>query len=390
MKSVKHIAVLLLFINVGCASLPANAVNENAIICQGCSYQQAKALAVQHASPVLHCVTNDGGDVINIGNQSCTSQPRKIVIFDAGSRQAFPFEVYHTNQGFNAFEMQVMTRDRTIHPENLKLLNVGVDMQTNLNNSVHELAAAAIAKFPQVAVSSGNLASAMSASYTTASTEDCANDRDSAALETALSERTRAGLQQYVQERHREQISSGLDAFMSYFQRNTASLSSVSFNLSKSVSGVSYGANATFAITPKTTHFTAIYNTTSDIRFYATQGQSGWVGYPQLVYKIGPNADGTQVVKTDDEASFIDGSSLASIKNLHNNAVPLEVSPCVGLKLQQLNPNIQFGDPISSGGGSGTGGGSGSGGSGGGTGGGMCTMYGKVNGTIVLVMRVMC
>jgi hypothetical protein len=388
MKTVKHIAVSLFVINAGCASVPANAANENAVICQGCNYQQAQQLAIEHARPVLHCVTNDGGDVINIGNQSCTSQPKKIVIFDAASRRAFPFEVYHTNQGFNAFEMQVATRDRAIHQENLKLLNAGVDMQTNLNNSVHELAAAAIAKFPQLAAT-GSVLSAMSASYTTASTEDCSNDRDSAALETALSERTRAGLQQYVQERHREQVSSGLDAFMSYFQRNTASLSSVSFNLSKSVSGVSYGTNATFAITPKTTHFTAIYNTTSDIRFYATQGQSGWVGYPQLVYKIGPNADGTQVVKTDDEASFIDGSSLAAIKNLHNNAVPLEISPCLGLKLQQLNPNIQFDSPIPSGGGSDTGGGTG-GGSGGGTGGGMCTMYGKVNGTIVLVMRVMC
>lgn len=384
MKSVKHIAVLLFFINVGCASLSANAANENAIICQGCNYQQAQALAVQHARPILRCETVGGGDVMGIDNQSCTSQPRKIVIFDAGSRQAFPFEVYHTNQGFNAFEMQVMTRDRAIHPENLKLLNVGVDMQTNLNNSVHELAAAAIAKFPQVAAASGSALPAMSASYSASSSEDCSSDRDSAALETALSESTRAGMQQYVQEIHRAQIAHTIDAFMSYFQRNTASLSTVSFNLSKN----SYGVNASFVIAPKTTHFTAIYNTASDIRFYDTKGQSGWVGYPQLVYDIGPNQKGDVTVTVNENYSYIDGKTLAAIRNYQNSSEPIQISPCVALKLQQLNPNIQFDSPIPVGGGSGSG--SGGGASGGSGSGGMCTMFGRVNGKIVLVMRVMC
>lgn len=371
-------------------SAATHAITENAIVCETCNYQQARSLAIQLASPQLNCETVGGGDMISIDNQSCTSQPRRIVIVDANSRQAYPFEVYHTNQGFNPFEMQVATRDRTIHPENLKLLNVGVDMQTNLNNSMHELAAAAIEKFPLVAASSGNLATAMSTGYKASRADDCSNDRDSAALETALNEGTRAGLQQYVQERHRGQISTNLDAFMSYFQRNTASLSSVSFNLTKTVAGVAYGANATFAITPKTTHFTAIYNTASDIRFYPTKGESGWVGVPQLVYDIGTNQNGNVTVTTNDDYSYIDGKSLDAIKNYQNGTVPLEVSPCLGLKLQQLNPNIQFDSPTPVGGGSDGGTGNGSGGGFGGDSGGWCTQYGRVNGTIVLVKRVMC
>jgi hypothetical protein len=386
MKSVKHIAVLLFFINVGCTSLPANAANENAIICQGCNYQQAQALAVQHARPVLRCETVGGGDVIGIDNQSCTSQPRKIVIFDAGSRQAYPFEVYHTNQGFNAFEMQVMTRDRAIHPENLKLLNVGVDMQTNLNNSVQELAAAAIAKFPQVVAASGSALPAMSASYSASSSEDCSSDRDAAALETALSESTRAGLQQYVQEIHRGQIATNLDAFMSYFQRNTASLSTRTFNFTNTTSGVSDGVNAGFIIEPETTHFTAIYNTASDIRFYDTKGQSGWGGYPQLVYDIGPNQKGdvTVTVTVNENYSYIDGKTLAYIRNYQNSPEPIQIRPCLALKLQQLNPNIQFDAPVATGSGNDDGNGSGNSSEA------MCTMFGRVNDTVVMVIREMC
>lgn len=376
---------------LGLTSLTVSATTENALICQACNYQQAQQLAIHHATPALHCFAGDGEDAIRIENQSCISQPRRLVVFDANSRQAYPFEVYHTNQGLQAFDMEVAIRDRVIHPENLKLLNVGVDMQYALNNAIHELANTAIERFSQASSSANAVLGTFSSNMVSTVTADsCANDRDAAALKAALNERTRAELQQYVQERHRGQIATNLDAFMSYFDRNTASLSSVSFKLSKGIAGVSYGVNASFEITPKTTNFTVIYNTANDLRFFATKGQSGWLGYPQLVYSIGPNADGTQVVKTDDEASFIDGVSLSAIKNYHNSTVPLEVSPCIGLQLQQLDPNIQFEPPASNGGGAwgGTNPGSGSGSSGGS--GATCTLFGKVNGTIVLVMRVMC
>lgn len=381
MKGLRRIAVLILFVHAGFISYFANASNENAVICQDCNYQQAKAIAMENTLPQLHCQIVSGSDVINVDKQSCYSDAKKIVVFNATTRTAFPFEVYHSNQGANPHDMVIQARDRNIAPQIIELLNVGVDMQTNLNNSVHELAAAAIAKFPQVAAASGSALPAMSASYSASSSEDCSSDRDSAALETALSESTRAGMQQYVQEIHRAQIAHTIDAFMSYFQRNTASLSTVSFNLSKN----SYGVNASFVIAPKTTHFTAIYNTASDIRFYDTKGQSGWVGYPQLVYDIGPNQKGDVTVTVNENYSYIDGKTLAAIRNYQNSSEPIQISPCLALKLQQLNPNIQFDAPIPIGGSDGRGNGKG-----GFAGVSWCTMYGKVNGKIVLVMRVMC
>ena len=73
--------------------------------------------------------------------ETCLSQPKKIVIFDALTRQAYPFEVYHAKQGGNISDLRssIATSDSSVAPEVMELLNTGVDMHTELMNSQDDI-----------------------------------------------------------------------------------------------------------------------------------------------------------------------------------------------------------------------------------------------------------
>lgn len=125
-----------LFANSG-----ANAATEQALVCQGCNYQQAKSLAMSNSQPLPQCQDGSGTGFPTLETQVCFSQPKNLVIFDAVSRQAFPFEVYHANQGGSIGDLRssVTTRDRTVHPTVIELLNTGVDMHTELMDSQDDI-----------------------------------------------------------------------------------------------------------------------------------------------------------------------------------------------------------------------------------------------------------
>lgn len=380
MKTVKHIAASLFVINAGCASLPATAANENAVICQGCNYQQAQQLAIEHARPVLHCVTNDGGDVINIGNQSCTSQPKKIVIFDAGSRQAFPFEVYHTNQGSNPVDMQVQVTNRSVDSNIVDLLKITSDMHKELNDSIPGLAASLADNFSSLSTAISTPAVTAQFAATQSAQTECQDDADAQALLDYFDGAKQTALALYVNSLHREKYDSIANTFKNLFNLYSVQLNTVTFSISKGGNSLS----GTFSITPKTTSLTATYSGGSDI--IVEEGKGIFApGYPQLVYDIKPNANGTVDVLMDDTLSNVGGYMMSQIKG-NSQGQALTLSSCVVQALQYAQPLMQIVTPSgatydpSNGGGSGGAGGVG----------GMCTLYGKVNGTIVLVMRVMC
>lgn len=376
------------FLGLLAYSTVSHAVTERAVVCENCNYQQAKAIAMEKAWPQLHCQITDGGEVISIDNQSCYSDPKKIVVFNANTRTAFPFEVYHINQGANPHEMVVQARDRNVVAQIVELLNVGVDMQTQLNNSVNELSTGLMGSFNSLMQNAQVLYSANSETFsvaTNSSSANCSDDRDAAALDLTYNTRAINQAQQYIQELHRSQTTSVLDSFASYFERNTASLSTVSFNLSKGGTGGPLNVNAEFNITPKTSNFTIVYNSADDLRFFSTKGVSGWVGYPQLVFDIGPNQQGNVTMRINDDYSYVAGYSLAQFRSNDSTASPLEVSPCVLEKLQQNLPQVEF--EYTGGGGDYPGSGPGTT-PGGGVIGSLCerTIIGRVNGTIVLVL----
>lgn len=123
------------------ANFCANAATEQALVCHGCNYQQAKSLAISNAQPVPQCQDEAGTGFPTLETQICFSQPKKLVVFDAVSRQAFPFEVYHANQGSSISDLRssIATRDYTVHPTAIELLNTGVDMHTELMDSQDDL-----------------------------------------------------------------------------------------------------------------------------------------------------------------------------------------------------------------------------------------------------------
>lgn len=377
-----------LFLGLLVHSTVSHAVTERAVVCENCNYQQAKTIAMEKAWPQLHCQITDGGEVISIGNQSCYSDPKKIVVFNANTRTAFPFEVYHINQGANPHEMVVQASDRNVAAQIVELLNVGVDMQTQLNNSVNELSTGLMGNFNSLMQNAQSLYSAKTEDFSvsiSSSTTNCSEDRDAAALDLTYNTRAINRAQQYLQELHRSQTTKALDNFASFFERNTASLSTVSFNLSKGGTGGPFSVNAEFKITPKTSHFTIVYNTAEDLRFFSTRGVTDWVGYPQLVFDIGPNQQGNVTMRLNDDYSYVAGYSLAQFRHNDATASPLEVSQCVLDKLQQNLPQVEFEFAGSGGDYPGSGPGTTPGG---GVIGSLCerTIIGRVNGTIVLVL----
>lgn len=379
---------LLIGINFG----SSEASTERAVICENCSYSDAKELAKLTAWPQLFCHINDGSDFINVDNQSCFSDPEKIVIYNSSTRTSYPFEVYHSTQGVNPHEMMVEVRDRTVAPEIVQLLNVGVDMQQQLNNSVDQLSASLISSFFGVMQSHHqmhriSLSDNIISNY---STSNCQDDRDATALAKTYDTQAINSAQQYVQELHRTQTTSILNQFQSYFDRNTARLSTVSFGLSKGGAQGQFTVNADFVITPKTSHFTVLYNTSDDLRFFSSKGVSGWSGYPQLVFDVGPNQQGDVLVRLNENYTYIAGYSLADFRNFTVSSSPLQVSPCVLSVIQQNQPQMTF--EFAGGGGDigDIGGGIGSQ-PGGGVTGSLCerTVIGKVNGVIVLVLSTL-
>ncbi|SEA69916.1 hypothetical protein [Alkalimonas amylolytica] len=362
---------ILALLMTGCGLMSSSSVaqvHENALVCENCNYVQAQQLAMQHAVPDLQCVIVGGGDVVNIDNQSCTSQPKHIVVFNAQSREAYPFEVYHAPQGVNPFEMQLHTRDRTVHPEIIAMLNTGVDehaafMAEAMQNAV-QAGMAALQTQPLRHPSS--LAIAPAALIPMAS--NCANDRDAAAVQLAFDTRKIASVQQYVQNEFRDNQATGIQRIKNALNFNEVRLDALSFGLSRA----GFAANASLIITPETKHFTVVFNEAEDLRFFERLGVSNYPGYPQLVFNIMSRSQGGVVVGLDQDYSYIDGQALSTLTNIANSNVPIELSYCVAERLQQLNPNLHLSPPTPVGGSEGTPGG---GGVGGGTGINECAVF---------------
>lgn len=138
----KVIIIKLLTCAAMFAAATVNATTEQALVCQGCNYQQAKSLAMSSAQPPAKCEDNSGTESAQLEDEICFSQPNKIIIFDALTRKAYPFEVYHANQGSSIGDLRASakTRDRTVHPTAIELLNTGADMHAELINSQDDIA----------------------------------------------------------------------------------------------------------------------------------------------------------------------------------------------------------------------------------------------------------
>ena len=358
-------------------SVAVNAVTEQAVICQGCNYQQAKSLATGNARPLPQCQDGSGTGFPTLETQVCFSQPKKVVIFDAVSRQAFPFEVYHANQGGSIGDLSssIATRDRTVHPTVIELLNTGVDMHTELMNSFDDIAQRLITlKQSEVAEALANTSYVFTQS-------SCANDTDAKAIQDAFDTNAIDTLQRDAQAQRREQIDGIVNTYKSYFDRHTVELDSANFILTRQ--GVAVEGKV--IINPKSASFSAIYNSANNISLVKGKGVNA-SGTPVLVYDIKENQNGVVVVQIDKNSSYLSSNdSLARLTNGAGNTVSL--SACAAEALDSVLPNVQFsysdgggifGDslpPV---------------GSGGGRVEDICyrTVLGKVNGTVVLVMTV--
>ena len=181
---------------------------------------------------------------------------------------------------------------------------------------------------------------------------------------------------------HREQTDGILNSFMSFFDRNTASLDSIGFQLTKN--GVTVGAGVVFS--PKTESFTAIYSSASNISLVEGKGVNA-IGTPTLVYDIKTNSDGDVLVQVNKNNSYLSSNvSLSAVTSTTGNTV--SVSACAADAIAAVLPNVQF--STVSGGVIGDNPPSGSGGDGGGSPGNDCTItkYGKVNGKVVLILTI--
>lgn len=360
------------------AAATVNATTEQALVCQGCNYQQAKSLAMSNAQPLPQCQDGSGTGFPTLETQICFSQPEKFIVFDAVSRQAYPFEVYHANQGGSMRDLRasVTTRDRTVHPTAIELLNTGVDMHTELMDSFDEIAQRLMTlKQTEVAEALANTSYVMAQS-------SCANDADAAAIQDAFDTNAIDTLQRNAQAQQREQTDGILESFKSFFDRNTAVLDSANFALSRQ--GVIVEGKV--LISSKTASFSAIYNSANNISLVNGRGVNA-NGTPTLVYDIKMNTVGDLVVQLNRNYSYLSSNdSLARLTNGAGDTVSL--SACAAEALDSVLPNVQF--SYADGGGIfgdspppvGTGGG--------GTVADICnrTVLGKVNGKVVLTMTV--
>ncbi|MBZ9613805.1 hypothetical protein [Rheinheimera maricola] len=360
-------------------TVAANATTEQALVCQGCNYQQAVSLAKSHAQPGPQCEDGSGTGYPTLETQICFSQPKKFVVFDAVSRQAYPFEVFHANQGGSISDLRssIATRDRTVHPTVIELLNVGVDMHIELMSSFDQTAQRLISyQQTKVAQQKANASYAMPSG-------GCENDADAKAIRDAFDVQAIGTLQRIAQIDHREQTDGILNSLMSFFDRNTVSLDSVDFQLTKDE--ITVGASVVYS--PKTKSFTAIYNSASDISLVDGRAANA-VGTPILVYDIKTNSDSDLLVQVNKNNSYLSSNvPLSAVTN--GTGAEVSVSSCAADAIAAVLPNVQF--SVASGNGFGETPPSGpGGGSGGGSPENDCTrvLFGKANGTVVLVLTV--
>ncbi|MBZ9613806.1 hypothetical protein [Rheinheimera maricola] len=361
-------------------TVAANATTEQGFVCHGCNYQQAKTLALSKSAPVPQCEGGSGSGYPTLETQICFSQVKKFVVFDSIGRQAYPFEVYHANQGGSISDLNssLTTRDRSLLPAYVDLINTGVDMHSELMNSFNELGQRLMVDFEQQQLTRAHIVSGYSYNTSQAS---CENDADARAIDDAFDLAAIGQLQQNAEIIQREQTDTILDSLASYFDRNSLSLSSVSFTVVKGGLSVALDVDAK----PKNHIFTVLYNSANDISVIGGRGVNA-PGKPKLVYEVSTRSDGGMKALVNKDSSYIsNGTSLSQITSGSN----VTVSACVADAIMSNLPQLQFSTASGNGLGetppSGTGGGSG-----GGSPENDCTrvLFGKANGTVVLVLTV--
>lgn len=86
--------------------------NDDVFVCDSCTYQQARNIATQNATPSIVCQAPPGEDM-TFENQQCFSTPQRLTVFNKSNNSVYGFRLSHSGQGQNQYFLTLQIEDFT-------------------------------------------------------------------------------------------------------------------------------------------------------------------------------------------------------------------------------------------------------------------------------------
>ena len=135
------IPLLLLFLMpLSSEAKPSNFYE--AVICDDCSYVEAKKIAQRFKyQPQMQCRNDVGNNFEDIVHEQCWSTPKKLVIHDVQQDKTYAFKVGHNNQGQPRYDLTPYVQDLNNIPNEIRTLLTsttnGYKVLTNVTRSLN-------------------------------------------------------------------------------------------------------------------------------------------------------------------------------------------------------------------------------------------------------------
>ena len=131
--------LLLFLLPVSSEARPSNFYE--AVICDDCSYIEAKRIAQRYKyHPQMQCRNDVGNNFEDIVYEQCWSTPKKLVIHDVQQEKTYAFKVGHNNQGQPRYDLTPYVRDLNYVPNEIRTLLTnttnGYKVLTNVTRSL--------------------------------------------------------------------------------------------------------------------------------------------------------------------------------------------------------------------------------------------------------------
>lgn len=83
------------------------------LVCQGCSFNEARQFAIQKGAPKITCQPGPGQVVIDPDNQQCFSEARDYLVLDNSTKTLYAFTLAYANQGGQPWLMTLTANEFT-------------------------------------------------------------------------------------------------------------------------------------------------------------------------------------------------------------------------------------------------------------------------------------
>ncbi|TLX48120.1 hypothetical protein C1E24_04795 [Pseudoalteromonas phenolica] len=305
-------------------------INYESVICDDCSYTEAKSIARRYKyQPELECFVDWGGTP---DDQQCRSSTTKLVVYDLQQEQFYGFYIGYTNQGRPFHEMSVEIREMQQVPAQIKemlintgngykiMTNVTRDLRANfdLNALIKKQSRNSFSMFNQQRVENDILLMAT----------DCSNSPESKAMELAHNLIAKGKIMTHANDKARRD-----EKYKNSFQgyRITGA------NFQVALGGFGVGGTVEY--------FDETKNVITDFTV-SHSWHLGAAARNNVVFKL-KMVEGSIDVSTDERLSHVGGIPLHLIKNSGASAGTLkasDISPCLADAIDK-----QFKKTVSSG-----------------------------------------